>query len=223
MPLSPLLAVIAIASTQAPVIRATMDLTVDPSGGTAEVTIEYVLAAAPGADALSVAAILFDQVRLGRVRATVDGQALPVSGLDTGGKDRVVGSVALPFTGAPERTIVLNYDVMDLSSHDVIRIPVLAALHAPADALPGTFIARIDLPAGWYASDAMPSGLRESSAGGAFHRYEASLQVVPAMLAFRMTEGRPPVPVAGLMVNGAIIIFLLLAGWTGWRQFRAGG
>lgn len=207
---------------QGPLTRASMDVVVDPVAHTASVSLEYVIATTPGTDSVPLAAILFGDVRLTAVRAMVDGRPVQLTGLDNG-SPRIAGSIALPPTTEPERTFVLRYDVLDIAGNDLVRIPVLAVLRPATDALPGTFIAHVDLPADWYASDAMPAGLRETATPTGSRRYEVGLQVVPAMLAFRLATSQPSFFGPGLLLNAGVLLFLALAGWTGWRRFMAGG
>jgi hypothetical protein len=122
--------------------------------------------------------------------------------LDVDPSGMLVGTVPLPAPARPDDVVVLRlrYRVVregTATGAGPVRVPMLAVPWPPAEALPGTFSARVDLPAGTRLEEGFPaSWAGEAAAPDDLARYRAELPVLPAFVSFRAggigaAEGRP--------------------------------
>lgn len=202
-------------------VRAAVNVDLGAGGATASVRVLYIVAPAAGTDTIPFAVVLFGGASLDHVSAGVDGSPVDLV-LDGAEEIRRTGSVAIPAQPRREVAVELTYTVDGAVTAATRRagIPVLAIPWPPAEALPGTFSASITMPEDLRAWDAVPSLIRETGVTDGLRRYEVELQVVPALLSFRLTEGSVPVLTATTLIDAVTIILVLLVGYAGWLRFR---
>ncbi len=207
------------AHAQDTLVRAALDLSLQPPGDGAVVVLRYVVRSATGAASLPVSAIPFE-TDITAVEARVD-DVPAVLELSPDAAGLLRGEVRLPpsAAGAVERVVEIRYAVQRAWAGGTsrVRIPILTPAWPPAAALPGTVRGTIALPAGTAAHDAFPATLRSApgSAAGEF-----ALQVVPSFVAFSVTDGAKPLFTLATTVEGVALALLLLIGLLGWRQFQ---
>jgi hypothetical protein len=212
-------------AAQGRLIRA--GLRVVPDAGSTEIAVqmEYVLRPA-GDTVVPLSVVLFDSTSITGLALAVNGRSVTLEGLSGDGLSYQSGTVRLSPSNAaldslPFR-VLYTVHPRGVADRERIQVPVVAVTWPPVEASPGTFVATLLMPGGYSAFDPLPSVLREISNEGSARAYEASLQVVPALFSFRMTEGRAPrFGLAGLLDTGVLVLLAVFT-WIGWRHFRQG-
>lgn len=194
----------------------------------ATVHIRYVVHGSANAAMVPLAAVLFAPSMLDGVEAIIDGRASPVALTPGAGHAaaRVSGGVPLPSGHGDTVAFELRYTV-DLPGATAgearVRLPVVAVLWPPAEALPGTFAIALDVPADTHIRGAFPSLMRETTTTATSRSYGAGMQVVPSMIAFDIGTGDPPRITLEAMLDTGVLALLLLFAILGWRHLRAQG
>lgn len=178
------------------------DLTVEAvAPGPLRVELTYRLRPDPGLERIPIRALPVRGVRA--VGPTARVWEDPVSfSLDVDGSGMLVGTVPLPAPARPDDVVVLRLRyrvVREAEAGDgPVRVPVLAVPWPPAEALPGTFSVRVDLPAGTRMEEGFPASWSVDAEAPTedLARYRAELPVLPAFVSFRAggvgaTGGRP--------------------------------
>jgi hypothetical protein len=191
----------------------------------ADVALHYVVRPA-GAHAVTVAALAFAPATFSDVEVIVEGRASPLA-LEPGaglGAHKLGGTVPLPAGAGDTIAFDIRYAVVLPASagrESRIRLPVVAVMWPPAEALPGTFAVTLDVRADAHIRGAFPSLLRETALTSAARSYGADMQVVPSMIAFDLGGGDPPRLTLEAMLDAGVIALLLLFAVLGWRHVRA--
>ncbi len=121
--------------------------------------------------------------------------------------------------------VTLSYTVRNATVEDDDRlrvvIPVLAVDWPPAEALPGTFRARVQLPLDAVAYEAFPTptgGL--ARAGTDPGSSELELSVLPAYVSLRATRGQAPLLSVPRATDTLLVLLLLGLGALGWSKLQ---
>jgi hypothetical protein len=191
----------------------------------ADIVLRYVVRPA-GSRAVPVTALAFAPATFVDLGVTIGGRALPLA-LDPGaGRSarKLAGDVPLSAGVADTVAFEIRYAIV-LPEPDEresrIRLPVVAVMWPPAEALPGTFAVTLDVPAGTHVRSAFPSLMRETTLTPHTRSYGADMQVLPSMIAFDMGVGDPPRVTLEAMLDTGVIALLLLFAVLGWRHVRA--
>ena len=100
-------------------------------------------------------------------------------------------------------------------------VPVVAVDWPPPNPLPGTFRARIRLPADMVAYEAFPTA--PGGLGGGMADTGAvslELSVLPAYVSLRARRGGAPLFTVPRVVDASVVALLLILGLVGWRKMR---
>ncbi len=218
----PLLALLTVApgtvAAQGRLLRAELTAELPDATAPAEVRIRYHVLPG-GQKELPLAALRFGSSRIEGIAARWNDVLLEFSGLDTTGS-RIAGNVQLPETRTPTDSVTIDvaYTVFaSVNGHARVQLPVLAVLWPPAEARPGTFVARLTVPDGYTAYDALPSHLRTDATGS----YATELSVLPAVVSFSITRGTAPRFSLRTVLNGSVLLALAIFVVFAWRNFRA--
>jgi hypothetical protein len=197
--------------------RARVDFT---EGDRARVAITYVVQATPESREVPLAGLLFGDVEISSVQVSIAGVESPVPITHQPG-ERLRASIPLGTTaldGGPV-SFVLRYEVSGAAPFAGVRelrVPVLAVMWPPAEALPGIFRAELLLPPGLTVLGSFPSDLRQAEVGGP---YVTELPVLPALLSLRVTDGERRLRVTAIL-NAAVLVLLGVVLVGGWRYLR---
>jgi hypothetical protein len=167
-----------------------------------------------------LAGLLFGDAEISSVQVSIAGTESPVPITHRPG-ERMRASVPLGITALDEGPIsfVLRYEVSGAAPSAGVRelrVPVLAVMWPPAEALPGIFRAELLLAPGLTVLGSFPADLREAEAGG---RYVTELPVLPALLSLRVTDGGGRLRVITIL-NTAVLVLLGVVLVGGWRYLK---
>jgi hypothetical protein len=198
------------AAAQGRLVAAELDAVLDSAGHVISVQLSYTLQP-HGATEVVLAAVRFGEVTLADVHAN----GLPLT--LTPDASGLRPTVRVPLPARDTVALDISYNVRNPGRDPgPVRIPILAVLWPPEQALAGVFVARVSLPAGSVAFDAFPSTLRRTHGD----TYETELHVLPAMITFS-AAARAPWPSVITGIELLVFVGLVLAGIVGWRRFRA--
>jgi hypothetical protein len=189
-------------------------------GDRAHVAITYVVQATPESREVPLAGLLFGDAEISSVQVSIAGTESPVPITHRPG-ERMRASIPLGITALDEGPIsfVLRYEVSGAAPSAGVRelrVPVLAVMWPPAEALPGIFRAELLLAPGLTVLGSFPADLREAEAGG---RYVTELPVLPALLSLRVTDGGGRLRVTTIL-NTAVLVLLGVVLVGGWRYLK---
>lgn len=199
------------------VVEARFHADLQPTDGSAVVTLAYRLDRAPAAGTVAIRVLDFAPAVATRVRAG----GAEVTWGDAMGAARTATVVVdeAPFGQGAE--VTLSYRVaeaLQIEGASVrVRIPVPALLLAPEGARPRLFQATVAGPTAWRMNDGFPSGVGPGAEAGS---WEAVLPAVPSVVTLRgRTDGRWR---PGLAVTLDGVALLVLVGFLGggWRHMR---
>ena len=167
-----------------------------------------------GKSEVPLAVVRFGEVALENVRAN----DVPITlVLDATGL-RPTATVALPVQDTVSLNITYDVRIPEVEPRR-IRIPIVAVLWPPQQAVAGAVVARVSLPSGTVPFDAFPSTLRRASDTESANTYTTELHVVPALITFSVAS-RAPWPSAITGIELMVCAGLVLVGIIGWRRFR---
>ena len=201
-------------------------LVADATEADARVTITYSLRVPAGVERVPLTVLSPEPTALAaltvRPHARVRSSELPAS--PTAQRS---GALELePSRQTEDLEIALSYTVTAATTADGDRsrviLPVVAVDWPPAQALPGTFRARVQLPLDMVAYEAFPTpsdGLaREGTDPGPT---ELELSVLPAYVSVRARRGGAPALSVPGVADAAVVVLLLVLGFWGWRTLQS--
>ena len=213
--------------------RALADFT---GGDRVQVAITYVVQATPQSREVPLAGLLFGGVDLSSVQASIAGTEAPVEiTRSPGGRMRASIPLGTAAGGEDPVSFVLSYEVSEATAPSPgvreLRVPVLAVMWPPAEAVPGIFSAEVLLPSELSVLSAFPADFREVGGGrgsvGAGERdgvdrgrtYVTELPVLPSLLSLRVTEGGRRLGITTIL-DAAVLALLGAVLLGGWRYLR---
>lgn len=101
-----------------------------------------------------------------------------------------------------------------------IRLPLVLLRATPASSADDFFRAELSLPEGTTVTESFPVVPREVVPTASGDRYSIALQVVPAMLRWRATEGRAPLLSFDAAVDVALLLIIAVMAGFGAQALR---
>jgi hypothetical protein len=188
------------------------------AAGLTQMRLRYEVEADAGARQVPVSLLDFSGAAVEAPRFRVSGADVPVP-LQAESHGRRIGNVPIDAATAGNVIIEIEYAVRSLDSRRV-RLPLVAVLWPPAQALPGVFTGELRLDGGLAAFNTFPATLREGNAQAGARAYTLSMPVLPAVVSFHIAEAAPAFTLAGILDAVVVLLTLAFCGLL-WRQFRA--
>lgn len=196
---------------------------VDATENEARVSITYVLHVPGGIDRIPITLLTPEPALVGDL-TTVGGGRVSLGEMPLSPTAQRTGWLALtPAAQAEDLDVTVTYLVANATTLDGDRsrtvVPVLAVDWPVAEALPGTFQARIQLPQDMVAYETFPTATGGLALAGTDPGpSEVELSVLPAYLSIRARQGSAPLFSVPRATDLFVVLVLVAMGVWGWSR-----
>ena len=179
------------------------------------------------ADQIPVSALVQAPARLTDLQAFLDGREMAddsSSFLQASREHFFEGSLPLHEEGGGGGTthsLEITYRVDGAwTKEGRVTVPLVVPRWIPYEPSPSTFLAEVDVPAGFTVVGSFPTSVLRKPAPGTQGVFEVGLQAVPAMLVLRVKEGTGSWVTLERSLDAFVVLVLLAMGVVGLRYLR---